>query len=254
MIIGLINHPDIGKSKIKSIKGIFCGSAPLAVGTLEKFEELSGGRIVEGAGMSETINIYTVNPVRTKRKFGSCGIIWPDTDLVVVDVETGRKVMGRNEEGELIGRGPQFIKEYWNNKEETDKAVIDGWLYTGDIVKIDEEGFVYILDRKKDMIIVNGLNVYPRDIDEVMFKHPKVVEVCTIGIPDEKQGESVKTFVVVKPGETLTADEVIAFCREQLAPYKVPRFVEFVDAVPRTAVGKADRKVLKEKELSKIKN
>lgn len=254
MIIGLINHPDIGTSKIKSIKGIFCGSAPLAVGTLEKFEELSGGRIVEGAGMSETINIYTVNPVRTKRKFGSCGIIWPDTDLVVVDVETGRKVMGRNEEGELIGRGPQFIREYWNNKEETEKAVIDGWLYTGDIVKIDEEGFLFILDRKKDMIIVNGLNVYPRDIDEVMFKHPKVVEVCTIGIPDEKQGESVKTFLVVKPGETLTADDVIAYCREQLAPYKVPRFVEFVEAVPRTAVGKADRKVLKEKELAKIKN
>ena len=126
--------------------------------------------------------------------------------------------------------------------------------HAGLLVKIDEEGFVYILDRKKDMIIVNGLNVYPRDIDEVMFKHPKVVEVCTIGIPDEKQGESVKTFVVVKPGETHTADEVIAFCREQLAPYKVPRFVEFVDAVPRTAVGKADRKVLKEKELSKIKN
>lgn len=249
MIIGLINHPEIGNSKVKSIKGIFCGSAPLAVGTLHKFEELSGGRIVEGAGMSETINIYTVNPVRTKRKFGSCGIIWPDTDLVVVDVETGKKVLPRGEEGELIGRGPQFISEYWQNPDETAKTVRDGWLYTGDVVKIDEEGFVFIMDRVKDMIIVSGFNVYPRDVDEVLFKHPKIVEACTIGIPDEKQGESVKSFIAVKPGETLTAEEVNAYCREQLAPYKVPRFIEFVEAIPRTPVGKPDRKVLKEKEL-----
>lgn len=253
MLIGLISHPEIGKSKIKSIKGIFCGSAPLAVGTLEKFEELSGGRIVEGAGMSETINIYTVNPVG-KRKFGSCGIIWPDTDLVVVDVETGRKVMPRGEEGELICRGPQFIKEYWNNPEETANAVRDGWLYTGDIVKIDEDGFVFIMDRKKDMIIVNGLNVYPRDIDEVLYKHPKVNEVCTIGIHDEKQGESVKVFVSLREDQAMNADDVIGYCREHLAPYKVPRHVEFVDAIPRTPVGKPDRKVLKEKEKIKLQN
>lgn len=253
MIIGLINHPQIGTSKVKAIKGIFCGSAPLAVGTLQKFEELSVGRIVEGAGMSETINIYTVNPVRTKRKFGSCGIIWPDTDLVVVDVETGRKVMPRNEPGELICRGPQFIKEYWNNPEETAKTIIDGWLYTGDIVTIDEEGFVFILDRKKDMIIVNGMNVYPRDVDEVLFKHPKVKEACTIGIPDEKQGESVKSFVALNPGETITVEELNAYCRESLAGYKVPRFIEFVDELPRTAVGKADRKALRSTELEKMK-
>ncbi|HPQ54975.1 MAG TPA: long-chain fatty acid--CoA ligase [Spirochaetota bacterium] len=252
MIIGLNNHPEIGNSKIRSIKGIFCGSAPLAVGTLEQFEKLSGGRIVEGAGMSETINIYTVNPVRTKRKFGSCGIIWPDTDLVVVDVETGTKVMPRGESGELIGRGPQFITEYWNNPEETEKTVKDGWVYTGDIVSIDEEGFVFILDRKKDMIIVSGFNVYPRDIDEVLFKHPKVNEACTIGIPDEKQGEAVKAFVGLKPGQSMTKDEVVEYCREHLAPYKVPRFVEFVDAVPRTPIGKADRKVLKAQELERL--
>ena len=249
MIIGLINHPQVGSSKVKSIKGIFCGSAPLAVGTLQKFEEISGGRIVEGAGMSETINIYTVNPVRTKRKFGSCGIIWPDTDLVVVDVETGKKVLGRGEEGELIGRGPQFITQYWKNPEETAKTVRDGWLYTGDIVKIDEEGFVFIMDRVKDMIIVNGFNVYPRDVDEVLYKHPKVNEVCTIGIPDAKTGEAVKIFISINQGETLSADEITAYCREQLAPYKIPKHIEFVDAIPRTPVGKPDRKVLKEKEL-----
>ncbi|HNX24441.1 MAG TPA: long-chain fatty acid--CoA ligase [Spirochaetota bacterium] len=253
MLIGLISHPEIGKSKIKSIKGIFCGSAPLAVGTLEKFEELSGGRVVEGAGMSETVNIYTVNPVG-KRKFGSCGIIWPDTDLVVVDVETGRKVMGRGEEGELIGRGPQFTAQYWKNPEETANTIRDGWLYTGDIVKIDEEGFVFILDRKKDMVIVNGFNVYPRDIDEVLYKHPKVNEVCTIGVQDDKQGESVKVFISVREGETMTADEVTAYCREQLAPYKVPRYIEFIEAIPRTPVGKPDRKVLKDKENLKRQN
>jgi len=254
MIIGLNNHPDVGNSKIGSIKEIFCGSAPLAVGTLERFEKLTGGRIVEGAGMSETINIYTVNPVRKMRKFGSCGIIWPDTDLVVVDVETGTKVMPRGEPGELIGRGPQFISEYWQNPDETAKTVKDGWVYTGDIVTIDEDGFVFILDRKKDMIIVSGFNVYPRDVDEVLFKHPAINEACTIGVPDEKQGESVKAYISLVEGNVLSEDEVRDYCREHLAPYKVPKYVEFIDAIPRTAVGKPDRKVLKEKELAKTSN
>ena len=253
MIIGLNNHPDIANTDISSLKGIFCGSAPLAVGTLKRFEELSGGRIIEGAGMSETVNIYTVNPMFKKRKFGSCGVIWPDTDLVVVDVETGTKVMPRGELGEMIGRGPQFIKEYWNNPEETAKTIRDGWLYTGDIVKIDEEGFVFIMDRKKDMIIVSGFNVYPRDVDEVLYDHPKVVEACTIGVPDEKQGESVKSFVVVKKGETLSKEELNEYCRERLSAYKVPRYIEFVDELPRTSVGKPDRKALKEMEISKTK-
>ena len=254
MIIGLNNHPDIGKSKISSIKGIFSGSAPLAVGTMERFEELSGGRIFEGAGMSETINIYTVNPVRTKRKYASCGIIWPDTDLVVVDVETGTKVMGRGEEGELIGRGPQFIKEYWNNPDETSKTIRDGWLYTGDIVKIDEEGFVFILDRKKDMIIASGFNVYPRDIDEVLYKHRSVSEACTVGVPDEKRGETVKAFVVLREGESVSESDIIEHCKKELAPYKVPKIVEFVDAIPRTPVGKPDRKVLRKREMEQLKN
>ncbi|HPS58305.1 MAG TPA: long-chain fatty acid--CoA ligase [Spirochaetota bacterium] len=253
MIIGLNNHPQIKNTDISSLKGIFCGSAPLAVATMEEFERLTGGRIFEGAGMSETINIYTVNPVINKRKFGSCGLIWPDTDLVVVDVETGRKVMPRGAEGEMIGRGPQFISQYWNNADETAKTIKDGWLYTGDIVRIDEEGYVFILDRVKDMIIVSGFNVYPRDIDEALYKHPKVSEVCTIGIPDKKQGESVKVFIGLKPGETMTKEEVDSYCRQQLAPYKVPRFIEFVEAIPRTPVGKPDRKMLRNRELEKLK-
>lgn len=244
MIIGLNNHPKIAEADITSLKGIFCGSAPLAVETMNEFERLTGGRILEGYGMSETVNILTVNPVFTIRKVGSCGIVWPDTDLVVVDVETGTKVMPRGELGELIGRGPQIMKEYWNNPEETANVLRDGWLYTGDIVTIDEDGFVFIMDRKKDMIICSGFNVYPRDVDEVLYAHPKVLEACTVGVSDPKRGETVKAFVVLKPGEIMTAEEIIAHCRESLAPYKVPTLVEFIEAVPRTAVGKPDRKVL----------
>jgi len=244
MIIGLNHHPKIKEADITSLKGIFCGSAPLAVETMNEFERLTGGKILEGYGMSETVNILTVNPVFTIRKVGSCGIVWPDTDLVVVDVETGTRVMERGELGELIGRGPQIMKEYWNNPEETASVLRDGWLFTGDIVRIDEDGFVFIVDRKKDMIICSGFNVYPRDIDEVLYASPKIMEACTVGVPDPKRGETVKAFVVLKPGESMTAEEVIEYCRKSLAPYKVPTLVEFVDAIPRTAVGKPDRKVL----------
>jgi len=245
MIIGLNNHPDIANSDITSVKGIFCGSAPLPVETLKEFERLTGGRILEGYGLSETVNILTVNPVFTMRKYGSCGIPWPDTDLVVVDVETGTKVMPRGEMGELIARGPQVITEYWQNPEETANAIRDGWFYTGDIVTMDEDGFVYIVDRKKDMILCSGFNVYPREVDEVLFAHPKVLEACAVGVPDPKRGETVKAFVVPKPGETLTAEEIIAHCRQNLVAYKVPTIVEFIDAIPRTSVGKPDRKALK---------
>jgi long-chain acyl-CoA synthetase len=244
MIIGLNNHPKIAEADITSLKGIFCGSAPLAVETMNEFERLTGGRILEGYGLSETVNILTVNPVFTIRKVGSCGIVWPDTDLVVVDVETGTKVIPRGELGELIGRGPQIMREYWNNPEETAAAIRDGWFYTGDIVRIDEDGFVFIVDRKKDMIICSGFNVYPRDVDEVLYANPKIMEACTVGVPDPKRGETVKAFVVLKPGESMTVEEVIEYCRKSLAPYKVPTLVEFIDAIPRTAVGKPDRKVL----------
>ncbi|NLW90543.1 MAG: long-chain fatty acid--CoA ligase [Syntrophomonadaceae bacterium] len=244
MIIGLNNHPKIATSDVTSLKGIFCGSAPLALETMKEFERLTGGRILEGYGLSETVNILTVNPVFTMRKIGSCGIVWPDTDLVVVDVDTGTKVMPRGELGELIARGPQLFREYWNNPEETANAVRDGWFYTGDIVKIDEDGFVFIVDRKKDMIICSGFNVYPRDVDEVLYAHPKVLEACTVGVPDPKRGESVKAYVVCKPGMEVTAEEIIAHCRESLAPYKVPTYVEFISEIPRTSVGKPDRKVL----------
>jgi long-chain acyl-CoA synthetase len=189
MIIGLINHPNIANADISSLKGMFCGSAPLAVETLKEFEALTGGHIIEGYGLSETINIITANSF-SHRKYGSCGLIWPDTDLVIVDIETGTKVMPRGEFGEIICRGPQVISEYWQKPEETAITIREGWLYTGDIGYLDEDGFVFIVDRKKDIIICSGFNVYPRDVDEVLFAHPKVLEACTIGVPDAKRGET----------------------------------------------------------------
>ncbi|MGI6549789.1 MAG: long-chain-fatty-acid--CoA ligase [Syntrophomonadales bacterium] len=244
MILGLNNHPNVAKTDVSSLKAIFSGSAPLAVEVMREFERLTGARIQEGYGLSESTNVLSSTPAFTIRKEGSCGIPYPDTDLVVVDVETGTKVMPRGELGELIARGPQMFKGYWNDPEETANAVRDGWFYTGDIVKMDEDGFIFIMDRKKDMIIVSGFNVYPRDVDEVLYAHPKVLEACTVGVPNLKQGESVKAYVVLKPGESLTAEEVIAYCRERLAPYKVPSQVEFIDELPRTSVGKPDRKAL----------
>lgn len=250
MLIGLVNHPDITKADITSLKGMFSGSAALAVETLKEFERLTGGYIIEGYGLSETTNIITANAFNV-RKYGSVGLVWPDTDIVIADVETGTKVMPRGELGEIVCRGNQVITEYWQNPEETAKAIRGGWLYTGDIGYIDEEGFVFIVDRKKDIIICSGFNVYPRDVEEVLFANPKIVEACVIGIPDPKRGETVKAFVVVKPGETMTEEEVIAHCRQSLAPYKVPTHIEFLDALPRTNVGKPDKKALKDREASK---
>ena len=145
------------------------------------------------------------------------------------------------------------MSEYWRNESETSIAMRDGWLYTGDIAYMDEDGYIFIVDRKKDMILSSGFNVYPRDIDETMYTHPKVLRACAVGVPDEKRGESVKVFIVTKPGESLTADEVIAHCRERLSAYKVPRFVEFIDDLPLTAIGKPDRKALRQREMEKLK-
>ncbi|MBP1761844.1 MAG: Long-chain-fatty-acid--CoA ligase [Firmicutes bacterium] len=254
MLIGLNNHPDTPTSKIKSIDSVFCGSAPLPADVFKRFEELSGARITEGYGMSETVNIVTSIPFFTRRKIGSIGIPYPDVEIKIMDSETGTQEMPIGEPGELVCKGPQVMKGYWRNPEETANVMRDGWLYTGDIAYMDEDGFLFIVDRKKDMIIVNGFNVFPRDVDEVLFAHPKVLEACTIGVPDGKQGESIKIFVVVKPGETLTEEEIIQHCRQSLAPYKIPKLVEFVAAVPRTSVGKVDRKEIRRMEMEKRNN
>ncbi|MGE5455171.1 MAG: long-chain-fatty-acid--CoA ligase [Methylocystaceae bacterium] len=250
MIIGINNHPQTPDYDISSIKIIIGGSSPIALEAIRKFEELSGGTIIEGYGMSETSNVLTVNPLR-KRKVGTVGIPMPDVDIRLVDIETGTQDVPLGEPGEVIAKGPQVMSGYWQNQAETDNTIRDGWLYTGDIAIMDEDGFISIVDRKKDMIICSGFNVYPRDIDEVLYAHPKVLETCCIGIPDEKRGEAPKADVVLKPGVTATAEELMAFCREKLTGYKVPKYIEFIDTLPRTQVGKPDRKALKEFDSNK---
>ncbi|MFN8088222.1 MAG: long-chain fatty acid--CoA ligase [Mycobacterium sp.] len=246
MLIGLNQHPDIGTSKIKSIRGVICGSAPLPVEAMKTFEALSGAVITEGYGLSETSNILTANPLQTVRKPGGVGLPFPGNDIRIVDLETGTKDMPLNESGEIIAKGPTIMREYWNNPAETAKTMSDGWLLTGDIGYMDDDGHIFIVDRKKDMVLSSGFNVYPREIDELMYSHPKVLNACSFGVPDPKRGESLKLALVLKPGEELTEAEVRDFCKEHLSGYKVPQQVIFVDELPLTPIGKPDRKKLRQ--------
>jgi long-chain acyl-CoA synthetase len=249
MIIGLNQHPDITTSKIGSVRAVVSGSAPLPVEAMKTFEELSGAVITEGYGMSETSNIVTANPLHTVRKPGGVGIPFPDNDVRIVDLDDPTKEMPLGEPGELLCKGPSVMREYWNNPEETAKTFIDGWLSTGDIAVLDEDGHIFIVDRKKDMILSSGFNVYPREIDELMYTHPKVLQACSFGIPDEKRGESLKLTLVLKPGQELSVEEVRAFCKENLSGYKVPTEVAFLESLPVTNVGKPDRKTLRQMQL-----
>ncbi|HZJ85044.1 MAG TPA: long-chain fatty acid--CoA ligase [Syntrophomonadaceae bacterium] len=244
MIIAINNHPETPKYDIGSIKVIISGSSAIAVDAIKKFEEISGAVVIEGYGLSESSCVLTVNPIY-KRKIGTVGVPMADVDIKIVDLEEGTQEMPIGEPGELIARAPQIMSEYWRNEEETKIAMRDGWLYTGDIATMDEDGYITIVDRKKDMIICSGFNVYPQDIDEVLYSHPKVLDACAIGIPDEKRGESPKAYVVLKNGENATEEELRNFCRRRLTAYKVPRYIEFIDELPRTHVGKPDRKGLR---------
>ena len=250
MIIGLNQHPDISTSKIGSVKAVVSGSAPLPLEAMKTFEALSGALIFEGYGMSETSNIVTANPLFTVRKPGGVGIPFPDNDVRIVDLDDPDKEMPLGEPGELLCKGPTVMREYWNNPAETEKTFRDGWLLTGDIAYMDTDGHVFIVDRKKDMILSSGFNVYPREIDELMYTHPKVLQACSFGIPDEKRGESLKLALVLKPGQELTEDEVREFCKANLSGYKVPKQVAFMAELPVTSVGKPDRKKLRQMELA----
>lgn len=252
-LIQMLNqHPELPNSKASSIQFLLSGSAPLPVEAMKYFEEVTGSTIIEGFGGSETTNGIMVNP-KGKRKPGSVGILFPDNDIKIVDVETRTKEMPIGEPGELLLKGPLIIKEYWNNPEETANAIKDGWFHTGDIAYVDEDYYVFIVGRTKDMIISSGFNVYPRDIDEVLYTHPKILDAGTIGVPDDIRGESIKSFVVLRAGETMTEKEVIDFCRESLAAYKVPRYIEFLEDIPRTNMQKVDHRALRELEASRRK-
>lgn len=251
MFNAINNYPGIDQIDVSSIKGCFSGSAPLPIEVLERFETLTGGRITEGFGLTESSPVTHANPLFGLRKPGSIGIPLPETDARIVDLEEGTREMPIGEDGELVLAGPQVMTGYWKRDDETAATIRNGWLYTGDIAKMDEDGYFYIVGRKKDMIIAGGYNIYPREIDEILYEHPKVLEAAAVGVPDARRGETVKAFIVVQPGETLTEEEIISFCRERLAPYKVPRMVEFRDDLPKSTVGKVLRRVLRDEELAK---
>jgi long-chain acyl-CoA synthetase len=251
MYIALVNHPKVKDYNISSIKVCSSGSAPMPVEALRTFEELTGGKISEGYGLTEASPVTHANPFAGQRKIGSIGLPRPDTDAKIVDLETGEKDLPPGEEGELCIRGPQVMKGYWNRPEESAKSLRDGWLYTGDIAKMDEEGYFYIVDRKKDMIICGGYNVYPREVEEALYLNPKILEASVLGIPDPYRGETVKAFIVLKPGEKAIGEEMIEFCRQNLARFKVPTVIEFRDELPKSHVGKVLKKVLREEEGKK---
>ncbi len=251
--IAINTYPDIEKYDISSIRFCITGSAPMPVETIKRFEELTRCRIVEGYGLTEASPVTHVNPLQGVRKIGSIGIAISDTDCRIVDLDTGENDVPAGELGELIVKGPQVMKGYWKRPEETTRTLRNGWLYTGDIARMDEDGYVFIADRKKDMIIAGGFNIYPREIDEVLYQHPDIQEAVTVGVPDPYRGETVKVFVVLREGVSMTEEEVIAYCKTKLAAYKVPTAVEFRDSLPKTIVGKILRKVLREEELKKQK-
>ncbi|HOG08254.1 MAG TPA: long-chain fatty acid--CoA ligase [Syntrophales bacterium] len=252
MYIGMLNHPGIKDVDMSCIKGAFSGSAPLPVEVIHDFEKMTGAVIVEGFGMTETTPVTHINPFAGgARKVGSVGVPISDTECRIVDLEDGVKDMPIGERGELIVKGPQIMLGYKGKPEETANTLKDGWIYTGDIATMDEDGYCYIVDRKKDMIISGGYNVYPRDIDEVYYENPKVQEACSIGIPDAKRGENVKLFIVLKEGETATQEEMIEYGKTKLAAYKLPTEVEFRKELPKTNVGKILRKELRAEELKK---
>ena len=227
------------------------GAAPLPVEVQQQFEKNTGGRLVEGYGLSETSPVTHANPVYGKRKPGSIGLPMPDTEFKIVDVESGENELPIGEVGELCLKGPQVMEGYLNMPEETAHSIRDGWFYTGDIAKVDEEGYTYIVDRKKDMVIAGGFNIYPRDIEEVLYTHPKIMEAAVAGIHDQYRGETIKAYCVLKEGETLTEDEVIEYCKTNLAAYKVPKLVEFREELPKTMIGKVLRRMLREEEEKK---
>ncbi|HEX9269304.1 MAG TPA: long-chain fatty acid--CoA ligase [Candidatus Limnocylindria bacterium] len=246
----IVNSPLATKYDLRSIEACISGSAPLMVETARKFKELTGGNLVEGYGLTEAAPVTHVNPVRseTGNRIGTVGLPVPDTEVRIVDLETGDRDCAPGEAGELLVRGPQLMDGYYQRPEETAEALRDGWLHTGDIATMDPEGYLAIVDRKKEMIIVSGFNVYPREVEEVLARHPAVLESAAVGVPHPLKGEEVKAFVVLKPGQTATAEELMAFCRNELAQFKVPRHIEFRDVLPKSLIGKVLRRKLAEED------
>lgn len=252
MYISLIHHPKVKEYDLSSIKFCISGAASLPHEVQVEFERMTNGKLIEGYGLTEASPVTHANNIWEKRKLGSIGIPFPDTDSRVVDLETGEE-LPVGEIGELVVRGPQVMKGYWNKPDETEKVLKDGWLYTGDLGRMDEDGYFYILDRRKDLIIAGGYNIYPREVEEVLFEHPDVEEAVVAGVIDPYRGETVKAYIVLKPDGEAGAEELKAWCKERLAAYKVPKQFEFRDSLPKTIVGKVLRRKLIEEEAEKLK-
>lgn len=250
--IGLLNHPDLNKYDLSSIKACMSGSAALPLEVQQKFEKVTGGKLVEGYGLTETSPVTHANFLwETERIDGSVGVPWPDTDSCILGPDSNEP-MAPGEIGEIVVKGPQVMKGYWNKPEDTEETFRDGWFLTGDLGYMDEKGYFYVVDRKKDMIIAGGFNIYPREIEEVLYEHEAVLECIAAGIPDAYRGETVKVYIVLKEGATVTEEELDKHCRAELAAFKVPREYEFRKELPKTAVGKILRRTLIDEEKKKI--
>ena len=252
MFNAINNFPGVDTVDLSSVTSCFSGSAPLPTDVLERFERLTGSKIVEGFGLTETSPVTHTNPVKGTRKIGSIGVPVPGTDAKVVDLADGVTEVPTGTEGELIIKGPQVMKGYWNKPDATRDMIRDGWLYTGDIAIVDPDGYFFIVGRQKDMILAGGYNIYPDEVDRVLMGHPAVLEAGTIGIPDQKRGETVKSFVVLKTGHAATTEELIEYCRKELAAYKIPRQIEFRAELPKSTVLKILRRELRDEELAKL--
>ncbi len=247
------NHVKIHRYDLTSIKAAISGAGPLMREVQDRFEYLTKSRIVEGYGLSEASPVTHANPIFGRRKSGTIGLPWPDTEARIVDLETGLREVPVGEIGELVVKGPQVMKGYWNKPEETAQALRGGWLHTGDIAKRDEEGYFSIVDRIKDMIKTVGENVYPREVEEVLYTHPKVKEAVVVGVPHEEfMGERIKAYIVPKDGMDATPEEIMDFCKAELSKFKCPKEVEFRDRLPKTLVGKVLRRVLRDEEREKL--
>ncbi len=251
IFVGLLADSGFRKLDHSSMKGFFSGAAPLAADTLADLKDVTGATMCEVYGSTETTALATITPWGGIIKPGTVGVPVADTDIKIVDIDDPAKEVETGEPGEITIKGPQIMMGYYKKPEETEDAIKDGWFFTGDIGKFDEDGYLTIVDRKKDMIIAGGYNIYPVELDDVLMGHPKILEACTIGIPHEYRGETVKAFIVVKENETLTEEEVAGYCKENLAAYKVPKLVEFIDELPKSAVGKILRRELRDREVAK---
>lgn len=256
MYTAIVNHPKVQEYNLRSVKACLSGGMALPVQVQQKFEEITGGKLVEGYGLTETSPVAHANPVNGTRQPGCIGLPVSSTEAAVVALEPGADgrypLVAVGKEGEIVIRGPQVMKGYWQRQDETDKVIdADGWFHTGDIGVMDERGWFKIVDRKKDLIIASGYNIVPREVEEVLYMHPKVQEAVVAGVPDEHRGETVKAYVVLKEGQSSSVDEIRSFCKENLAPYKVPTKVEFRSELPKSQVGKILRRVLVEEETKK---